>query len=100
MGGIEPPMSEPRHKVAAGGCSCRQALFHFIDPKAPDAGQKAAQPLGVELEQTGLVDGVDRLFTLSFFQLLPPLFEPVGFLFYRYSFLFQCACHDGPLGSR
>src|SRR3546814_9330600 len=48
-----------REHARGGGCSRRQALFHFVYPEAPNPAEKVPQPLCLEFEKTGLLDGLN-----------------------------------------
>src|SRR3546814_2047324 len=86
-----------REHARGGGCSRRQALFHFVYPEAPNPAEKVPQPLCLEFEKTGLLDGLNGCLAFLLFQSLPPLFALADLLFARGPFLFPCECHEGPL---
>src|SRR3546814_2440641 len=57
-----------REHARGGGCSRRQALFHFVYPEAPNPAEKVPQPLCLEFEKTGLLDGLNGCLAFLLFQ--------------------------------
>ncbi|AJR26847.1 hypothetical protein TZ53_23750 (plasmid) [Sphingobium sp. YBL2] len=97
MRGIEPPMSEPRRRVAAGGGSGGEALFHLVDSEGPNTGHQTGQALTIDLEQARFFDGMNRCLPLLFRKSLPAPFQFAFVLCERRALLFQCTCHRGLL---
>ena len=97
MRGIEPLMSEPRRKVAAVDDLGGEALFHLVDPKGSYPGHQGREPCAFDLQESGLVDRLDRCVTFLFRKPLPALFQLAFILYERRALLFQCACHKALL---
>src|SRR3546814_18498278 len=80
-----------REHARGGGCSRRQALFHFVYPEAPNPAEKVPQPRCLEFEKTGLPAGLNGCLALLLFHALPPLFEFAAILLDCAPFLFHCS---------
>src|SRR3546814_16313133 len=78
-----------REHARGGGCSRRQALFHFVYPEAPNPAEKVPQQLCLQFEKTGILYGLDGCLGFLLLQYLPPPFNLSAFLFVLGFFLVQ-----------